>query len=232
MPAKTYAIPSKKRFRALKQYSPEVMTDEEFEEFWAKKIAGMEASKDFESRIKSKIEEFSDDYDLDDLKANDKLVLRALAQAYITLEDYEIYSFNLRTEGGIGNINIVELEKTNNIMSSLRRDISNMQTDLKITRKIRKGEKEESVINTIEDLQQKAKEFYRNKMFYVWCDECQMLLFTGWFLYPETNKNKINLVCQRPLQDGGVCGNVVKVDSKFLLENRGINISEVPEFFK
>lgn len=229
MPAKKYAIPSKKRFRALKQYRD--LSEEEFDEFWENKIAGMQLNENFEERIKDKIDEFSEDYDLEDLKANDKLVLRALAQAYITLEDYELYTFNLRSEGGIGNINIVELEKTNNIMSSLRKDISNMQNDLKITRKIRKGEREESVINTIEDLKQKAREFYRNRMYYVWCDECKMLLATTWFLYPDSN-NRMVLECQRKNEDGTICGNKVDITSKFLTENRGVNISDVPEWFK
>jgi len=217
---------SKKRIRSLRQYAN--MTDSEFDELWEEKITGVEGIQEFENRIQRKIDTFAKDYDLEDLKANDKLTLRALAQAYITLEDLENYSYRERL-GGISEDKILSMEKVNNMMATLRKDISNMQNDLKITRRIRKGDKEESVINYIEDLKIKAKKFYEQKMSYVFCPKCNMLLGTFWVLYPE-GKNKITLTCNRKLQTGEKCGHTFTVNTKELLERRGTNKPElVPE---
>jgi len=223
------SVPSKKRIRGLKQYKD--LTDEEFDEVWERKVIGIELTKEFEDRIQKKINEFSDDYDLSDLKSNDKLTLRALAQATLQLEDLEIFSYNKRKEG-IHEEDILLMEKINNIMSALRRDISKMNDDLKITRRIRKGDKEESLVNFIDDLKKKAKEFYENTMFYIFCPECNILLGTMWFQYPNENKNKIQLYCDRIKENGEKCNTKVLVGSSELLSKRGVNSENIPEFFK
>ena len=207
------------------------MSDEDFEELWAKKVTGVEVNKEFEERIERKLAQFAEDYDIDDLKINDKLVLRALAQALITLDDLESYSYRERI-GGIDFDKILSMEKVNAVMTSLRRDISNMQNDLKITRKVRKGDKEENFINYFEDLKQKAKEFYREKMAYVFCPKCKMLLGTFWVRSNEEPKNRLVLYCDRTLSDGNKCGEKITVNIKELYDKRGTNIEEVPEYFK
>jgi hypothetical protein len=53
----------------------------------------------------------------------------------------------------------------------LRKDISNMQNDLDITRKVRKGDENVNVLSELERLKLKAKEFIEAKLFYVWCHE-------------------------------------------------------------
>lgn len=220
---------TKNQIRALAQYKD--LSDDEFDKLWLKKVTGVEVNREFEERIANKINEFSEDYDLEDLKANDKLVLRALAQAYISLEDLENYQFNLRVQG-IADVDIIQLEKLNNVMSGLRRDISNMQNDLKITRKVRKGDQEESVKAEVIRIKEAASEFYKQRMFYVFCPKCKMLLFTGWFLYPDNYSNKIKLRCFRTLDNGHVCGNEFEITSKTLMERRGVNIDELPETMK
>ena len=224
-------LPNLNQLRALKQYRD--MTDDEFDEAMVQKMGNTLASKVFEKRIQDKIDSFSDDYDITDLKANDLLNLRALAQAYIQLEDWENVLYNSRSAGGVADVEILKYEKMNMIMSALRRDISKLQDDLGITRKSRKGDKEATVVNYLEEVKNKAKEFYEAKHFYIWCPECKMLLATVWFLYPEEAKNKIQLVCNRPLDDdGNICGHKLQISSKELMERHGVNIEEVPEFFK
>lgn len=218
----------KSRMKKLKQYAK--MSDEEYDLWWAERETAEELSKEFELRIKSKIDDFGEDYDLDDLKANDKLTLRALAQAMITLEDWERVAFNRRLD--LGTVKVQEHNQIQNIMSGLRKDISNMQTDLNITRKVRKSDKDISVIKELDVLKEKAKEFYEQKMFYIWCPKCKMLLFTGWFLYPEEKRNKIRLVCNRRLNDEEICGNTVLISSLELLEKKGVNIKEIPDTLK
>lgn len=221
---------SKTRYRNLVQYRD--MTDDEFEEMWAKKQVGIVSSKEWEDRIERKIEKFSEDYDIDDMKANDMMALRALAQALITLEDYESAFAQLRAEHGINLDKVIEYKQINEAMSLLRRDITNLQNDLGITRKARKGDKETSVISELERLKQAAKEFYEEKMFYIFCPNCKMLLATIWFNDPNHKKNAIRLVCTRPLENDIICGTEVTVTSKDLLANRGVNIADVPEFFR
>jgi hypothetical protein len=223
------SVPSKTRIRKLRQFKD--MSDDDFDLYWDTKAVGITINREFDTRVEKKIDEFSKDYDLSDLKINDMLVLRALAQALITLEDLEHFSYNERLQG-INMDAILSLEKLNNIMSSLRKDISNMQNDLKITRRIRKGDREESVINYLEDLKLKAKKFYESRMQYIFCPKCNMLLATAWFLYLNETGNRIICTCHRKLSDGTECGEIVNLTSKDLLKLRGSNLDSTPEYFK
>jgi len=158
--------------------------------------------------------------------------LRALAQAYITLDDLEKMSFELRSGESLDDKDILKFDKLNMTMNTVRNAISKFQDDLNITRKIRKGDKEASVVNYLEELKAKAKEFYEMKHLYIFCPKCNMLLATIWLHYPEEAKNKIQLVCNRILDTGEICGNKLQISPKELLEMGGVNIEDVPEFFK
>jgi len=210
---------NRKKLRHLKQYQD--LTDDEFNELMDKKALGVAPIKEFEKRIENKIEEFEEDYDLSDMKINDKQTLRNLAQALITLEDLEQFTYNLRQQG-ITDSNLMLHDKITSSMTRIRSDISKMQDDLKITRKSRKADKEESVINFIQDMQLKAKQLYEKRMSYVFCPECSMLLGTTWFLYPYAD-NKLSFKCKRKLDTGETCKGKAVVSSKELMEKRGTN---------
>lgn len=209
--------------RNLPQYRN--MDEEAFEEFVANREISMQPDLEFDKRIAKEIEKFSEDYDLSDMKINDQIGLRALAQAMITLNDLEHASYRMRREG-INLDNIVLADKIAKQMSDLRNDIIRLQDDLKISRKARKGEKEESVQSFLEEMKVKAKEFYEERMAYVLCPECNMLLGTVWFHYPE-EKNSVRFTCKRKMPDNSYCNTVVTVTSKELLESRGTNKPEV-----
>jgi len=219
----------KRRVRNLSQYKD--MTDEEFDELWDKQLVDAAPVKEFEDRIQRKIKEFENDYDVSDMKINDLNVLRALCQALITLEDMEQASYKMRAEGFTGD-NITKMEKVNRGMSDLRADISKLQDDLRITRKIRKGEREESVLAYIEKLKDKARRFARSRQMYIFCPKCKMLLGTLWTLYPDEERNKIRLVCNRVQDDGTKCNEVVHIGTSELLQRKGVNIDDIPEFYK
>ena len=210
---------SKGSKRNLPQYRG--MSDEEFDRMFEETQYNVGISKDFEDRIAKKIDEFSQDYDIDDLKINDKETLRAFVQAIIALEDYERIIFNIRSEGDISQHNINVVDRLGKITSDLRKDISRFQEDLNITRKIRKSDKETSVVSYISNLKEQARQFYEQKMSFIYC-ECGLLLGTIWSLYPEEN-NTVVLTCHRKLDDGSLCGKKVKVTTKELMENRGTN---------
>lgn len=213
----------KRRIRNLAQYKD--LTDEEFDEVWKEKLLGIAPSAAFEERITAKMADFAEDYDLDDLKINDKEALRALVQAIIALEDYEQHLFELRA-GGVGIENLTEIDKLQRAMSDLRSDISRLQADLNITRKIRQSDRESSVIAYIDSLREKAREFYESRMMYIVCPKCNMLLGTLWTLYPDEPKNKIHLVCNRILDNGEKCGEKLTVTTTEMVE-KGSNKPEV-----
>jgi hypothetical protein len=202
------------------------MTDEEFERVISQKALGIEVSEEFERRIQEKLNEFDKDYDLSDLKINDRESLRAFVQAVITLEDYEQHLFKIRSQG-ISELSLPMIEKLQRAMSDLRADISKLQNDLNITRKIRKSDQDVSVIAFIDNLKEKAKKFYSSKMSYIFCPKCNMLLATIWTMYPENERNKIALVCERILDDGTKCGEKLIISTLELLKNRGTNKKEI-----
>jgi hypothetical protein len=213
------------KLRNLPQYRD--MPDEEFELLMAKKSVGVDVSQAFEKRIAEKLAKFEEDYDLTDLKVNDREFLRGLVQAIISLEDYEQYIFKLREEG-VNTENLLAIDKIEKAMSDKRKSISDAQNDLAITRKHRKSDQETSVIAYIDGLKEKARKFYQSKMSYVYC-ECGTLLATVWTLYPESD-NKMVFVCQQKDKNGNPCGKKTIVTTKELLKNRNTNRKEiVPE---
>jgi hypothetical protein len=167
-----------KRLRNLIQYKD--MPENEFQEVIDRRNVKIETSEDFETRIKEKLAEFENDYDLSDLKINDKETLRALVQSIIALEDYEQLLFTLRTsEGQINANNIYLFEKINKVCSDLRADMSHFQDDLKITRKTRKSDQETSFVAYLEGLKEKARKFMESRMMYIFCNKCNTLLATS-----------------------------------------------------
>jgi len=214
-------------------------TDEEFDEWFSRKVTGVAADEVFEKRIQDKIDEFGKDYDLSDLKANDMMMLRALAQKLIFLDDLEQASYLIRV-GGLVEIGkdsvslnkLTELKTINDSISSTTKDILSLQENLNISRKSRKNDKETSVINELERLKKAASEFIEQRLFYVFCPKCNELLATVWFLYPDEPRNKLRLRCIRKPDGENICGTTLLVGSKELLEKRGVNIENVPDYFK
>lgn len=212
------------RMRNLAQYRD--LSDDEFERRVAQKALGIEVSQEFETRIAKKLAEFEEDYDLSDLKINDRDALRALIQAHITLEDYEQFLFKVRASG-INDTTLSSIEKLQRAMSDLRSDISKLQDDLSIKRKARKSDQDVSVLAYIENLRDKARRFAEARMQYVFCPKCNMLLATIWTLFPQEDRNKLALVCNRDMGDGTKCGEKVIVSTAELLKNKGTNKPEI-----
>lgn len=187
------------KLRNLPQYKK--MSDEDFEQVYLKMRTNAAPIQDFERRIELKLNEFEQDYDLNEMLINDKLILRALAQALIELEDLEVMSYRLRMEaegdaGLTGDITL-KMDKLSQNKNKLRQDISKLQDDLKITRKVRNSDKDESAKSFLEDLKRKAKKFYDEKMFYIYCPECNSLIGTIWLQNWESKQNVINLSCPK-----------------------------------
>lgn len=214
------------QLRSLKQYRD--MTDEEFADAMEEKVLNIESSDVFEKRIEEKLKLFAEDYDLSDLKINDREQLRALIQAIISLEDYEQALFRIRGDGiTVNNLSVTkELQKA---MSDLRSDISRIQDDLNIKRKVRKSDKDQSALAYIDSLKENARKFYESRMTYIFCPKCNMLLATFWCQYPEEDKNKMSFVCGRKLENGNVCGEKIIISPKEIYEDGTNNKKIMPE---
>jgi hypothetical protein len=214
------------KLRNLPQYRE--MDDTEFQkaiQSIEEKDLGLGGSKIFEKRIDEKLTRFEDDYDLSDLKVNDREVLRGLVQSIISLEDYEQELFKVRSTG-ITPENILLIDKLQKAMSDLRKDISNMQNDLAITRKTRRSDQETSVLAYIDSLKDKARKFLETRQAYIICPKCSTLLSTVWTLYPQSD-NKITLTCKQKDKDGVPCNTKFTVTTKELLVNKQTNRPEV-----
>lgn len=215
-----HVVPTKKRLKNLKQNQG--LTEDEFDKMYEDKYLSVEKSRVFEKRIQEGLKEFDNEYDLTDMKVNDKASLRALIQGVIALEDYEQILFRLRTDdAGIDADNVYIFEKMNKVASDLREDISKLQNDLKISRRSRKSDADASFIDYLEAMKAKAKKFYEAKMQYIYCPKCKTLLGTIWSLYPEEGKNRIRLVCNREIDDNMRCDGKIDIGTKELMENRG-----------
>lgn len=230
MSKKRFVAPDKRKIQNLVQFKD--MSDEEFDAYYEENYSSNIKLSGIQQIMDEKLAQFEEDYDLSDMKFNDKEILRGLCEALAVREYLEERYHKLMEEEGVTLDNLTLIQKLGDKISSLRKDISNMQTDLNITRKDRSKDKEESVRAEWENLLEKARHFYKKRMAYIYCDKCSNLLATVWFHYPESNDNELSLLCERIVDDSGkICGNVVKVVSSKLMETRGINIPDkVPDF--
>ncbi len=209
-------LPNKAKMRNLKQYQN--LTDEEFEEMWAERERALSISPEtLEARVNETLAKLADDYDMDDMKSNDMIQIRALVLAQIQLEDLEQTAFTLRQEVDHQSVQI--LEKVNRILGGLRKDISEISNDLQLTRKIRKQSKEASVIDALNDLKIKAHKFYKERMLYIFCPECKMLLSTLWLQYPDI-ESYLQVTCDR-------CGHELKQELSSLYKTDNKNLEDV-----
>jgi len=216
------------KLRNLVQYKD--LSDEEFAEEMDKLINKDE--EELNRRVQEKWAEFEEEYDIDDLKVNDREVLKALIADIISLEDLKIQHLSLRKHSAESESALVALDRLTRVMNNIQSSISKAQEDLKITRKIRKGDKESSVADYIDKLKLNAKRFSRQTMVYVFCPKCKNLLGTVWVQNSEDKRNAAVFHCNRILDDDTKCGETVKVKIAELYENGGTNISEIPEYFK
>ena len=210
-------LPDKRKLRNLKQYKD--LSDEEFDEIWEEKLEEIEVTPEMlEERISERLDELAEDYDMEDMKSNDRIQLRALVLAMIQLEDLEQTAWTIRQKTGYQDVQI--LEKINKILGGLRDDISKISNDLQLTRKIRKQSRETTVLDWIADLRGKAHKFYKHRMLYIFCPECKMLLSTIWLNYNSEKKNSIKLKCRR-------CEHEFTQDLAPLYETDNKNIEEI-----
>lgn len=144
------------------------------------------------TEIQQMMEQFADDYDLASMNYNDKLALEVLCGLYIQVQDNVKEIEESKGEKGWSD-RISELVDLNKKLIS---NIEQLEKQLGISRKARGKDKETTVVNYMTEVQKKAKKFLEEKLNYIYCSSCSMLLCNVWFLYPEES-NELQLVCKR-----------------------------------
>ena len=206
-----------KQLRNLPQYAD--MTEEEIME-----VYGLEEEIDANLEIDELMRDMEIKYDLVNLAPNDIESLRDLCKIFIRVRqlDEKLNKALGDTEG----TEWYDAERIGKVLTSLRRSASEIQRDLHITRKARRGDKDSSVSALIENFKKRAKEMLQERLSYIYCPKCKMLLANTWFLYPDET-NLIKLTCNRTLQSGEKCGEVFTVSSQNLSDNGNRNLTDV-----
>lgn len=176
-----------------------------------------------EARVKDTLDKIINDYDVSDLNANDELALLNLAQIFVRLDDVE-----RMIDQSMASNEIADVQRLNNIAASLRKDASQLQNDLNISRKARKGDDETDVLNQWVLLKSRAKKHLENRLAYIYCPKCKMLVGNIWCLDWSAN-NVLRMHCTRILDSdtGEICNHKFKVTSKELKELGNRNIDGV-----
>ena len=172
---------------------------------------------DFNTRVKDVLKQFEDDYELSEMNANDELGLKNLAQIFVRLDDLNAQIIDV--------VDITDLDRLTRIQERLRKDASVIQNDLAITRRQRKTEKQEDLVTYIADIQARAKHLLSNRLSYIYCPRCKMLIANVWFLYPD-QPNSIKLKCNRvvDVDSGKKCEHEFTVTSEELSKMGNRNI--------
>ena len=172
-----------------------------------KEILEKTTHKTFEERVQARIDFLGEHYDLSDMKYNDLQSIRDWAVLTERLQQEEEALRILKEQGEIAPNDALREEQR---LSIVRRDIQNREESLNITRAKRRDKTEDNPRLLYEDIRSRAAKFYKERLTYLKCSKCGLLLCNAWFLYPEVD-NIIKLTC-------GKCGKETQFNSKEAVE--------------
>ena len=158
--------------RNLPQYKG--MSDEE--------ILESVGSKSFKERVQARLDQLAEDYDLSDMKYNDHVLIKRWAILTERLDEEE-EEFRV----GKGEMSPNDALREEQRLSGLQRDIISIQETLNITRAKRRDKTEDNPRLLYEDIKSRAAKFLKDRLAYIKCPKCGMIVSKVWFLYPESN---------------------------------------------
>ena len=160
-----------------------------------------------QEEVEQELLKLGKDYDLTDMNSNDLTVLRNMAILMVRLtRSEEILEERIREEA----IASTEAQREEQRLSTMRSDILKLQDSLGIGRSKRKSSTEQDPRVLFQDIRQRALEFLNERLCWVYCPECKMMICSVNFLYPENN-NTLHFECGR-------CKHTFKITSRELLE--------------
>jgi hypothetical protein len=154
-----------------------------------KEILEAVGSRSFQEKVQARIDRLAEDYDLSDMKYND----------HTLVQRWGVLTERLETEE-----EALRLERQR--LSGLQRDILSIQEALNITRAKRRDTSEDNPRLLYEDIKMRAAKFLEERLAYIKCPKCGMVLCTVNFLYPDA-ENVLKLGC-------GDCGASTEVTSR------------------
>lgn len=184
-----------------------------------------ETYEEYQARVSAKIDELHEDYEINDLKANDRFTLEELAKALVTLENLDLQLFELRKDV---ERNLTAIKDLSNVVNQSRTSIAKMQDTLGISRKMRKDSGSETAREELNRQKEIAKDKLRDVLDYIYCEKCTELIGNTWFQYYDED-SEISIVCGRKYyhpetaEITRTCGHVTTISSKTLLEQEGTN---------
>ena len=208
---------TKAQFHNLNQNKHLDMDDPVFLERWeAYKGSQVEDLEVDEERINELTERFSQDYDLTDMNINDTLSLQQIVRETVEIEELQKLLSQARA-----NNELTKVTHIDRVIKNKLQIISLLQQDLDITRKSRQDSKGESLHEYLPIIQKKARSFLKERLAYIYCPECRMLVCNAWFTDWEDD-NQLSLTCPRE-----ECKHRFTVTSEELTKNRNNNIDGV-----
>lgn len=205
------------QLRNLKQYQQAPI--EEIEAV----IQGIKIDFEDERRIQEYIDRISEQYELVDETENDRSALRDLATISIRIEDFDR---RLKMESSAESPDWGEIKWIVDILTDLRKSRQQIEDTLNITRKARQNAEQTSVVDAIENYKQRAKRILEERMSYIYCPKCKLLVGNVWMLSPKSG-NSFTFTCPRDLGEGKTCGNKFTVTGTELIEKKNKNLVEM-----
>lgn len=210
--------------RNLPQYRD--LSNEEFEEAVSNLLR--EETKELAQQY---FDNFQKDYVLGDLKANDRIALEIICWLYAQVRynqdrivDYQNAKDDPYADKGIKSL-VADNEK-------IIKSITILENQLSISRSARLKEEGTEVVDVIQALREKASKFLEQKLHYIFCPKCNMLLANIWVLYRnEPDAYDLKFICKRE-EKGKACNTEVIVKPGDLVEETSGALRKIkPEDF-
>jgi len=179
-----------------------------------------------EQRIIDYISKMSEQYDVLEMNENDSTALKDLATISIRVQDLDqVLRIKMSDKEGI---DWSEIHWITDILTDLRKSRQQIEESLNITRRARQGVEQTSVVDAIESYKLRAKKLLEERLNYIYCPKCKLLIGNVWMLNPYIG-NSFTFTCPRELEDKQICGHKFSVTGSELMAKKNKNVKEMLE---
>lgn len=187
-------------------------------------IQGISFDNDDEKRVYDYIAKMSEQYDVSEMNENDSAALKDLATISIRIQDLDQVLRNKLVNRE--SVDWSEIHWITDILTDLRKSRQQIEESLNITRKARQGAESASVVDAIESYKLRAKKLLEERLSYIYCPKCKLLVANVWMLSPGAG-NSFTFTCPRDLGEGKTCGHKFSITGTELMEKKNKNIEDV-----
>jgi len=150
----------------------------------------------YDRRFNEKMKILQKEYAIDMNNSNDEESLKALVRFQLQLENVNRDIDALQAQDSIGKDDYAKLKSLGDFQRGVLTSISDLQTTLGITRKVRKEKANDDIPQWIDSVLLRAKDFFEGKTQTIECPKCVIELFRYWENFPkEKNTISLELTC-------------------------------------